>query len=150
VVGEGVVERVDSGSVATGTMAVVDSSGVVVALAVALVALVTADSAVPELIDEMPEADEPLEPVDKASEADEPVELIEEASESDDAVFVAEASPVAEDCTAEVASPEPPAVVSVLLGLVAIGTIGMMVLSLDVVAGSLELPEAMVVGLSVG
>jgi hypothetical protein len=49
-----------------------------------------------------------------------------------------------------VASPEPPAVVSVLLGLVAIGTIGMMVLSLDVVAGSLELPEAMVVGLSVG
>jgi len=54
---------------------------------------------------------------------------------------------VAEDCTADVTSPEPP---SVLLGLVAIGTIGMMVLSLEVVAGSLELPEAMVDGLSVG
>ena len=45
--GEGVVARVDSGSVAMGTTAVVDSSGAVVALAVALV---TADSAVPELV----------------------------------------------------------------------------------------------------
>jgi hypothetical protein len=130
-----------------GTTAVVDSSGVVVALAVALV---TTDSAVPELVDKTLEADEPDEPIDEASEAEEPVELIEEASESDDAVFVADASPVADDCTADVTSPEPPAVVSVLLGLVTIGTMGMMVLSLDVVAASLELPEAMVVGLRVG
>jgi hypothetical protein len=130
-----------------GTTAVVDSSGVVVALAVALV---TADSAVPELVDAALEAEEPDEPIDEASEADEPVELIEEASESDEAVFVADASPVAEDCTADVTSPEPPAVVSVLLGLVTIGTMGMMVLSFEVVAGSLELPEAMVDGLSVG
>ena len=63
---------------------------------------------------------------------------------------MADASPVADDCTADVTSPEPPAVVSVLLGLVTIGTMGMMVLSLDVVAASLELPEAMVVGLRVG
>jgi hypothetical protein len=139
-VGEGVVARVDSGSVATGKTAVVDSSGVVVALSVALV---TADSAVPELVDETPETEEAVEPVDEA-----PVELIEEASESDDAVLVADAPPVAEDCTADVTSPDPPAAVSVLLGLVAIGTMGMMVLSL--VAGSLELPEAIVDGLSVG
>jgi hypothetical protein len=134
-VGEGVVARVDSDSVATGKIAVVDSSGVVVALAVALVT--AADSAVPDPVDETPEADEP-------------VELTEEASASDDAVLVADASPVAEDCRADVTSPDPPAVVSVLLGLVTIGTIGMMVLSLEVVAGSLELPEAMVDGLSVG
>jgi hypothetical protein len=148
VVGEGVVERVDSGSVGMGTTAVAESSGVVVALAVALV---TADSAVPELVDETLEADEP-EPVGAvdAPEADEPLELIEEASEPDGAVEVAEASPVTEDCTDDVTSPDPPAVVSVLLGLVAIGTMGMIVLSLEVVAGSLELPEAMVDGLSVG
>lgn len=147
--GEGVVARVDSDSVATGKIAVVDSSGVVVALAVALVT--AADSAVPDLVDETSEADEPLgRPVDEAPEADEPVELTEEASASDDAVLVADASPVAEDCRADVTSPDPPAVVSVLLGLVTIGTIGMMVLSLEVVAGSLELPEAMVDGLSVG
>jgi hypothetical protein len=139
-VGEGVVARVDSGSVATGKTAVVDSSGVVEALSVALV---TADSAVPELVGETPETEEAVEPVDEA-----PVELIEEASESDDAVLVADAPPVAEDCTADVTSPDPPAAVSVLLGLVAIGTMGMMVLSL--VAGSLELPEAIVDGLSVG
>jgi hypothetical protein len=142
-VGEGVVARVDSDSVATGKTAVVDSSGVFVALSVALV---TADSAVPELADETAETEEP---VDEAPEA-EPVELIEEASESDDAVLVADAPPVAEDCTADVTSPDPSAAVSVLLGLVAIGTMGMMVLSLDVVAGSLELPEAIVDGLSVG
>jgi hypothetical protein len=145
-VGEGVVARVDSGSVATGTTAVVGSSGVAVALSVAVV---TADSTVPELADETPEAEEPVEPVDETPEA-EPVELIEEASESDDAVLVADAPPVAEDCTADVTSPDPPTAVSVLLGLVAIGTMGMMVLSLDVVAGSLELPEAIVDGLSVG
>jgi hypothetical protein len=137
-VGEGVVSRVDSDWVATGTTAVVDSSGVVVALSVALV---TADSAVPELVDEA----ETEEPVDEMPEA-EPVELTEEASESDDAALVADAPPVAEDCTADVTSPDP----SVLLGLVAIGTMGIMVLSLEVVAGSLELPEAMVDGLSVG
>jgi hypothetical protein len=146
-VGEGVVARVDSGSVATGKIAVVDSSGVVVALSVGLV---TADSAVPEVIDDTSEADEPAGRVDEASEVDEPVELTEEASESDDAVLVADATPVAEDCTADVESPDPSAVVSVLLGLVAIGTMGMMVLSLEVVAGSLELPEAIVDGLSVG
>jgi len=146
-VGEGVVARVDSDSVATGKIAVVDSSGAVVALSVALV---TADSAVPEVIDDTSEAEEPAGRVDEASEVDEPVELTEEASESDDAVLVADATPVAEDCTADVESPDPPAVVSVLLGLVAIGTMGMMVLSLEVVAGSLELPEAIVDGLSVG
>jgi len=99
------------------------------------VALVTADSTVPE-------------PVVDASEAEEPVEVIEEASESD-ALEVADDSPVAVDWTADVTSPDPTAVDSVLSD-VGIGTTGMMVLPLEVVVGSLELPEAMVDGSSVG
>ena len=136
-VGEGVVSRVDSDSVGIGRTPVADSSEVV-ALSVGegvSVALVTADSTVPE-------------PVVDASEAEEPVEVIEEASESD-ALEVADDSPVAVDWTADVTSPDPTAVDSVLSD-VGIGTTGMMVLPLEVVVGSLELPEAMVDGSSVG
>lgn len=138
-VGEGVVSIVDSDSVGMGRTTVADSSEVVVALSVGerlSVALVTTDSAVPELV------------VD-ASEAEEPVEEIEEASESD-ALEVADDSPVAVDWTADVMSPDPTAVDSVLSDLVGIGTTGMMVLPLEVVVGSVELPEAMVDGSSVG
>jgi len=137
VVGEGVVSRVDSDSVGIGRTPVADSSEVA-ALSVGegvSVALVTADSTVPE-------------PVVDASEAEEPVEVIEEASESD-ALEVADDSPVAVDWTADVTSPDPTAVDSVLSD-VGIGTTGMMVLPLEVVVGSLELPEAMVDGSSVG
>ena len=136
-VGEGVVSRVDSDSVGIGRTPVADSSEVA-ALSVGegvSVALVTADSTVPE-------------PVVDASEAEEPVEVIEEASESD-ALEVADDSPVAVDWTADVTSPDPTAVDSVLSD-VGIGTTGMMVLPLEVVVGSLELPEAMVDGSSVG
>lgn len=139
-VGDGVVSRVDSDSVGMGTTPITDSSGVVVALSVGegdSVALVTADSTVPELV------------VD-ASEADEPLEVIEEASEPDDPLEVADASPVAEDCAADVMSPDPTAVDFVLPDSVAIGTTGMIVLPLEVVVGSLELPEAMVDGSRVG
>lgn len=141
-VGEGVVSRVDSELVAMGTTPVADSSEVVIALSVALV---TTDSTVPVLVDEASEADEILEPVDEALEADEPTEPVEEASESDDAFEVADASPVADDCMADVASPDPTGVDSVLPDSIGIGTIGMMGLLLEVV-----LPDATVDGFSVG